>query len=898
MQLRKVFVKTAIIAIVALTSFTTNRLDAQGYKSVQVDTAGTLSALLTPEEMNTVTNLTLTGNINATDFNTMKNTMPALRSIDLSLVEADGDSIPGYAFNRSIDTVFLPSSLTLIGDYGFASCDSLTSVTIPSSVISLGSYSFAGCSWLTSIAIPDSVNSIGKYAFVACSRLTTISIPTLVTSIDEFTFAGCSSLTSVDIPNSVISIGKYAFVACSSLSSVVIPNSVTSIATLAFASCTLLTDISLSSSLDSIAMLTFAGCNSLASVTIPSSVTSIGPWAFSGCQNLASVNILPSSGMIIKRYAFSGNSGLKSLTVRPSSGMLIEEYAFAGCMALDSLTIYPASGISIGIRAFVGCDNITAITFHSPSITSIADYSFINCSKLASLVLPSSLTSIGKNSFYQCSQLTSLAFPPTTGTAIGDDVFIYCTGLTSLTMATPSVTSIGRNGFRNCSNITSLVLPSSLTSIGESAFSGCTGLTSVTIPSSVDTIGNQAFSGCTNLQSIRVKRLTPVPIANFSSVFWNVNTETCILYVPKGSKDDYAAAYRWKDFKNIVEYDLRLSASDSSVALADSSGSSGAFNIFSNTEWKINADQNWLSISDTMGMDNDSIILTAESNPNTIQRTALITLSGLDSMSLTVMVTQAPKPTLSVLSDTLNIGAFAGSTALLEVISNTNWTANADQTWLLASPSSGNGDSTIVLTAEANPVTTTRETIIIVTADRVSTQKIIVIQTPKPALSVSLNNLSIGASEGSTVLLGVVSNTSWTVNSNQTWLLTSSSSGNGNDTIIFTAEANPYTTIREATITMSADSVASQIVVVTQEARAQTDVREIEPLTIKVYPNPVREFLYIDGAAGNAIDIYDSQGRIVFSRVLESDHETIDLSSLSSGVYIIQAGNSTRKIVK
>ena len=295
-------------------------------------------------------------------------------------------------------------------------------------------------------------------------------------------------------------------------------------------------------------------------------------------------------------------------------------------------------------------------------------------------------------------------------------------------MASPSVTSIGRNGFRNCSNLTSLVLPSSLISIGEMAFAECTGLTSLTIPSSVDTFGYGAFAGCRNLQSIRVNGLTPIEIAFNSSVFSGVNTETCILYVPVGTKDSYAAAYRWKDFKNIVEFELLLSVSHNSVAISDTTGSAATFDISSNTEWKISSAPNWLSISDTMGINNDSVILTAEANPNTVERTGLVTVSGLGTPSQTITVTQAPKPDLSVSSNVLSIGAQAGSTALLNITSNTDWTMNSGQEWLTTSQSSGNGVGTLTLTAEANPTNASREATVTFSADRVSSQTVIVTQ--------------------------------------------------------------------------------------------------------------------------------------------------------------------------
>ena len=133
---------------------------------------------------------------------------------------------------------------------------------------------------------------------------------------------------------------------------------------------------------------------------------------------------------------------------------------------------------------------------------------------------------------------------------IGNQAFDGCSSLTSLTLPS-SVTSIGSSAFSGCSGLTSLTLPSSVTSIGESAFSGCSGLTSLTLPSSVSSIGESAFSGCSGLSSIYVNWESPLSID--ASTFEDANTGKCILYVPKGTYDDYWIS-NWGIFENIVEY--------------------------------------------------------------------------------------------------------------------------------------------------------------------------------------------------------------------------------------------------------------------------------------------------------------------------------------------------------
>ena len=231
-----------------------------------------------------------------------------------------------------------------------------------------------------------------------------------------------------------------------------------------------------------------------------------------------------------------------------TSDDVIGNYAFSGCRSLTSL-ILPSNVTSIGYSAFYGCIRLTSLTLPS-SVTSIGSSAFEGCRSLTSLILPSSVTEIGSSAFYGCSGLTSLTLPSSV-TSIDGRAFYGCSSLFGLTLPS-SVTSIGSSAFEACYGLFSLTLPSSVTEIGESAFRGCSGLTSLTLPSSVTSIGKSAFEGCSGLTSIYVSWESPLSID--ASTFKDANTGKCILYVPKGTYDDYWLS-NWGIFENIVEYD-------------------------------------------------------------------------------------------------------------------------------------------------------------------------------------------------------------------------------------------------------------------------------------------------------------------------------------------------------
>ena len=460
--------------------------------TIKLEKAGTLPSKISDTKKYKITNLKIMGEINGTDLRFIR--------------EMAGRDERGSSTEGKLATLDLSGSKIVKGGNYY--------------------YYIYGGGYYTS----DDV--IGDYAFIDCSGLTSLTLPSSVTTICKDAFSSCSGLTSLTLPSSVSSIDAYAFYGCKNLKE-----------------CNCLLDSDLETYLarthdywifipvDEIKY--YHNGQELTKLEIPSGVDKIGSYSFYKGVNLTSLT-LPSSVTTIGYCAFYGCSGLTSLTL-PSSVSSIGAYAFYGCSSLTSLTL-PSSVSSIGESAFSDCKNLKECNclLDSDLETYLArthDYwifipvdeikYYHNGQELTKLEIPSGVDKIGRYSFYKGVNLTSLTLPS-------------------------SVTTIGYNAFYGCSSLTSLTLPSSVSSIGASAFYGCSSLTSLTLPSSVSSIGASAFYGCSGLTSIYVSWESPLSIA--ASTFKDANTEKCILYVPKGTYDDYWIS-NWGIFENIVEYD-------------------------------------------------------------------------------------------------------------------------------------------------------------------------------------------------------------------------------------------------------------------------------------------------------------------------------------------------------
>lgn len=211
--------------------------------TVNVPTAGTLSNIIQSDKMYKITNLKITGSLNADDIRFIRKMAGCYYNgngskYDGHLQYLDLGSIRQTPYFHSFEVYDENGYRSTLNDclFPLAYLYNLKTVVLPDFYKDYN-FSLMGCRNLTTAKMPDNLEKIGNNTFKDCSSLVDISLSPTITSIGEYAFSGCSSLTEIQIPANVTYIGKYAFHGCSSLKYISIPEGLKNISASTFEDC-------------------------------------------------------------------------------------------------------------------------------------------------------------------------------------------------------------------------------------------------------------------------------------------------------------------------------------------------------------------------------------------------------------------------------------------------------------------------------------------------------------------------------------------------------------------------------------------------------------------------------------------------------------------------------------
>ena len=283
----------------------------------------------------------------------------------------------------------------------------------------------------------------------------------------------------------------------------------------------------------------------LKSISLPDGLKTLGNECFQYCQ-LKEIH-LPDSLNTIGEEAFAENP-LTEIHF-PEGLTSIKSGAFSGCKYLTEIDL-PASVKALENYVFSGCENIEKVTTHG-DLKYIKNTSFSYCSKLTTIVFGGTVDELG--GFSNCTALESFTVPEGTR-KIYATAFSGCSSLKEMVIPN-SVCEIGMHAFSGCTSLTEVTLPPALKSVGSQLFMNCKSLQTLTIGENVTMIASDAFRGCTSLRHLIVRGRTPSKYSSssYSQEILDLFNEA-ELSVPTGSKDTYANADFWKNFKQVTEF--------------------------------------------------------------------------------------------------------------------------------------------------------------------------------------------------------------------------------------------------------------------------------------------------------------------------------------------------------
>lgn len=110
----------------------------------------------------------------------------------------------------SLESVTIPESIKSIDEYTFADCSVLREVNMPNSIRQIAGGAFRNCS-LDTLVLPSELTLIGTGAFLNQKKLTGIVIPDKVLQIKSNAFEGCTNLQKLQLGKQTAMIDADAF---------------------------------------------------------------------------------------------------------------------------------------------------------------------------------------------------------------------------------------------------------------------------------------------------------------------------------------------------------------------------------------------------------------------------------------------------------------------------------------------------------------------------------------------------------------------------------------------------------------------------------------------------------------------------------------------------------------
>jgi len=258
-------------------------------------------------------------------------------------------------------------------------------------------------------------------------------------------------------------------------------------------------------------------------------------------------------------------------------------------------------------------------------------------------------------------------------------------------------------------------------------------------------------------------------------------------------------------------------------------------NVFSNSEWTVACDAEWITLSEISGSGDANISVTAMENPLAFEaRTAEIQfLTETGEMAL-LMVKQegAPDPHFLEVSPTEFFFSKEGGSAEIAISCDTEWETQLQSDWASLSAQGGTGNGTIILTVSANTLSSTRTLDFRINSGYLS--RVLSVSQEAgddPVVAYFEVDTVYPSYNGGFQHVDLIANISWQLESTVDWITLLNTSGEGNASFDIIVDLNSSPDPRIGYLNVMHDGQLVCRLVVVQEGKPnifETNLTELE----------------------------------------------------------------------
>ncbi|GHT23856.1 hypothetical protein AGMMS4957_15990 [Bacteroidia bacterium] len=778
--------------------------------------------------------------------------------------------------------------------YGANYRNAIRAVVINAGITDIGYGAFGNCVNLVSVTISNGVERIGDGAFQKCN-FASFSVPSSVTNIGDLVFLGNCNLAAIDVAEDN-------------------PNYKS------------VDGVLYNKSQDT---LLFYPGGKQGAFSIPEGVKTIKDDAFDICFSSISMPTISISGSVtdIPERIFQ-NSSLTAINVDASN----MQYS-----SVDGV-LYNKTQYTL-LRYPRGKQGVFTVP---EGVKTIGDHAFAGCAGLTSISIPKTVTLFDTyNSvvwtFEGSLNLAAIDVAEDNPNYKSVDGIVY--------NKAQDILLIYPHGKQDAK----FTIPDGVTTIGNAAFEVATHLTSVTIPASVTGIELHAFNGCENLTSVICLATTPPSLGgtNFTHYENDVQVKTPTLYVPAASLSAYQGNSDWNSkFGAILPYMPVSNFALDQETLDLSVGETGQLTATILPADATNRQIRWASSDESVATVINGLVAAVSVGTATIT----VTLDEGNRTHTCTVTVAAATPVTDITLDKTTVSLLVGATEQLTATVLPENAENKDVSWSSLDESVATVDNTGLVRAIA-----TGSTIITATTtngDQPATCTVIVqdIVEGEPAGANGQGSINFTLTIPSNVLFegsfDIELPAGLTLDETQTALnadlaslykLNITNKGNGKWTlsiapnsqlsspansglrsvrsasemvarklldIVYTVAEGTTDGAYEAKITDLVFNFADETVIAMDNAivpikvdhtyTSPTGNGNVAVDELQIYPNPTSDVVYIKNANGAEVKVYNLNGRLLH----HTRESRVDLSGAPAGIYLLQVGTQTVKVIK